>query len=142
MPLNIEQAVQRYVAGGTSAAARQKYIDGIQGFQGNPMELAAQQDQFFLQRVTESVTSGKRAAALRAVPVATWKQMAVTKGAPRLGPGMAAAQDKYRAHLQRFAPVYDRITQELATMPRGGLAAAQARSAKAIEIMMTAAGRA
>lgn len=142
MPVNVEQALQRYLTNGQSAAARQKYIDKINGFQGNPMQLAADQDQVYLQRVQESVSSGKRRAALLAVSPQVWKSMATSKGASRLGPGMQAAADKMRAALTKWAPIYDQVSNEVAQMPKGGLSEAQARSARAIEILMRAAGRA
>lgn len=142
MPVNVEQALQRYLTNGAGAAARQKYIDNINAFQGNPMQLAADKDDLFLQRVTESVTTGRRRAALLAVNPATWKQMAINKGAPRLGPGMQAASEKMRAALTKWAPIYDRVSQEVRQMPKGTMADAQARSARAIQILMEAAGRA
>jgi hypothetical protein len=142
MAVNVEQALQRYLTNGQSAAARQKYIDNINGFQGNPMQLAADQEQLYLQRIQEAVSSGKRRAALLAVNPQTWKQMAATKGAARLGPGMQAAQDKMRAALTKWAPIYDQVHNEVSQMPKGGLAESQARASRAIEILMRAAGRA
>ena len=138
--LNIDQIVQLYVDRGSGAAAKQKYIDSVNGVTENPMEKAAAQDDFFLQRVEESVRSGKRRQALLATPMSVWKTNSVTKGAERLGTGMRAAADRVRAHFQRFGPVYERVRSEVRSMPKGGLANAQARSARAIEILMQAAG--
>lgn len=141
MAVNIDQAVARYLANGASLAAKQKYIDKVNSFQGNPMELAANRDDVFLARVTESVTSGRRRQRLMATPVALWKQNAVTKGAERLGTGMKAAEPKVRAFFQRFAPTFDRASQEVRAMPKGTREDAKARANRAIDILMDAAGR-
>jgi hypothetical protein len=46
-----------------------------------------------------------------------------------------------RSAAQKWAPVYAQVSAECAAMPKGGKAEAAARAARAIEILMSAAGR-
>lgn len=142
MAFNAEQATKRYLESTQSGAARQKYIDGIQGVTESPMERAAQAEDLFLKRVEESVRSGRRAAKLRSTPMERWKANAIKKGAERLGSGAAAAADKMRAHMQRFGPVYDSIHEGVKSMPKGTEADALARVAFSMRKLKEAAGKA
>jgi hypothetical protein len=46
-----------------------------------------------------------------------------------------------RSAAQKWAPIYAQVSAECATMPKGGKAEAAARAARAIDILMSAAGR-
>ncbi len=142
MAKSAEQIAKRWQDAMASPQTAQRYRDGIDATTVNPMELAAQQDQFYLQQVQASVTSGKRAQRLRETPLSAWKDGAKNKGAGRLSSGAQQSAPKYRAALQKWAPIYAQVSSEVAQMPKGGLANAQARANRAIEIMMAAAGRA
>lgn len=140
--LTAEQMVQRYqtaMAAGTTVA---KYKEGIASVTESPMAKAATPEatDLYLRRVQESVSSGKRQAKLMAVPLQRYKDNATAK-ADRLASGAKAAIDKSRAHFQKWTPIYANVKDTVKAMPKGGMAEAQARSAKAIEMLMQAAGR-
>jgi len=120
-----------------------KYKDGITGFQGNPMALAAAPDaeQRFLSGVQLSVTSGKRSQILNAVPVERWRNNAINIGANLLGTGAQRAASKVDAFFQRWAPIYAQASAAAHALPKGGLANALARVQAAITVEMQAAGR-
>lgn len=136
-----DQIAAKYVT--NTGQARQSYIDGINGTTVNPMEMAASDEStaLYLNNVQASVSSGRRQAKLRSIPQSAWKDGAIKKGADRLATGAQAARSKVLAHFQKWGPIYDRVHQEVSQMPKGGAANAKARSAKAIDILMEAAGR-
>jgi len=121
----------------------QKYKDGINGFQGNPMALAAAPDAEarYLANVQASVSSGKRQQKLNSVPAQRWKDNAVNVGANALATGAVKAKPKVDDHFQRWAPVYNQMSDVVKSMPKGGMANAMARVQAAIGIAMQAAGR-
>lgn len=141
MATSAEQIVQRYQQAMASGVTAQRYKDGIDAVTQNPMEKAAAAAPYYLQRVQEAVSSGKYAEKLRQTPMARWKDGAKNKGAARLASGAAQAIDKVRAAAQKWAPIYNQVSETVQAMNKGGLVNAQARSAKAIEMMMSAAGR-
>lgn len=140
MAKSVDGIVKRYLDGMTSGAAKAKYLEGVESVTESPMEKAAAQDDFFLQRVEESVRSGKRAAKLRATPLSRWKDNAKKK-VDRLASGASAAVDKVRAHFTRWTPIYEDVARTVAAMPKGSRQASKDRAAKAIDMLMDAAGR-
>jgi hypothetical protein len=124
-----------------SPTTAQNYTNGVQGYNGNPMQAAADQQALYLQNVTDAVNSGRMKAALLATPVATWKTNSTTKGAGRISAGAAAAQQKVVQHFQKFGPVYAAIKQQVSQMPKGGMANSLARVQAAITALKTAAGK-
>lgn len=136
----MDQVTKRYLDGMTSGATKQKYIDGIDAVTESPMEKAALAEDLFLARVEESVRSGKRAAKLRATPLSRWKENAKKK-ADRLTSGAAAAVDKIRAHFTKWLPIYEDVSRTVNAMPKGSRQASKDRAAKAIDMLMDAAGR-
>ncbi|HLL33799.1 MAG TPA: hypothetical protein VK545_07890, partial [Streptomyces sp.] len=99
---NPEDMVQSYLQGMRSAGAKERYQRGIESYQGNPMARAAEADAKYLERVQESVSSGRRRNKLLAVPVQRWKDNAKGAGADRLASGAAKAAEKVRAHFTKF----------------------------------------
>lgn len=142
MSVNAAQAAKRYQDSMAAPSTKQKYVEGINGTTVNPMALAADAEALYLQRVTEASNSGRRRQKLLAANPATWKANASGKGANRLAEGAKTAADKVQAHFQKWGPIYDSVSSTVNAMPKGGLAEAQARSSKAIEMLMQAAGRA
>lgn len=134
-------AAQKWQNAMGSMQTQQNYVDGVNNTTVNPMQLAADAEQAYLQGVQDAVNSGRRTAKLLAVPVATWKANATGKGAQRLASGAQAALPKVQAHFQKWGPVYSQISQHVATMPKGGLAAAMARVQYTITALKQAAGK-
>lgn len=132
----------KWLAAMTGGAARQNYVDGINSTTVNPMQLAADQEQLYLAMVTESVNSGRRRAALMAVPMQTWKDNATGKGSVRLADGAKTAAPKMVAHFQKWQPVYDQASAAAAAIPKDGTTDTALRKvAAAIGVLKAAAGR-
>lgn len=140
MAKSVDSIVKRYLDGMTSGAAKSKYLEGIEAVTESPMEKAAAADDLYLQRVEESVRSGKRAAKLRATPLSRWKDNAKKK-VDRLASGATASADKVRGHFTKWTPIYEDISRTVQAMPKGSRQAAKDRVAKAIDMLMDAAGR-
>lgn len=140
--ITAEQAVARYMAGMSSSTATAKYKEGVQAVTESPMEKAASPASMdlYLKRVQDSVTSGRRRDRLLAVPLDRYKSNAIAK-ADRLASGAKAAADKVRAHFSKWMPIYKSVSDTVKNMPKGGVEEAKARSGKAIEMLMQAAGR-
>jgi hypothetical protein len=138
-----DQIVNNWASAMADGRTQQKYKDGINGYNGNPMAMAATDDalQRYAASCQNSVSSGRRAAALNAANPATWKTNATTVGAQRLASGGQKGKARYMAAMQKWAPIYTNISQTVASMPKGGLANAQARANRAIEMLMQAAGK-
>lgn len=139
--LTAETSVQRYLDGMNSPQAKKKYIEGIDSVTESPMQKAADADQLYLQRVSESVSSGRRRQALLAVPMQRWKDNAKGTGSERLASGARKASDKVRAHFQKWTPIYQQMKSEIAAMPKGTIEDSMARVRRAIEIAKQAAGK-
>ena len=138
------QAVANWLAAMGSAQTRTNYVNGIQAYQGNPMAQAATQEalQAYADGCANSVTSGRRAAALNASSPADWKTNAVNVGATRLASGAQKSQGKYTRKIAPYAAVWPQMRAAARALPKGGLANAQARAAAALQVIMQAAGTA
>ena len=99
------------------ASAGASYTDGVQSVTTSPTELAAQNEQGYLQGVTEAVASGRFAKGLRRVSLQQWKDAAVQKGASRLASGAAAAADKVSRFWTSFGPKLEQVTAQTNAMP-------------------------
>lgn len=137
-----QQAVANWLKGMSGAA--QAYKDGINATTVNPMQLAAAPAAMdaYLAGVQNSVTSGRRAAALQAADPGMWKQNAITVGASRLASGAQKAQGKYSNKIQKIAALWPQMKAAAAALPKGGLANAQARANAALQVLMQGAGTA
>jgi len=120
-----------------------KYKAGIMALTSSPTALAAQPDAInrYLSGIQESVSSGRRAAALNKVSLGEYQALA-TAGAANLGTGAQRKKAKWAAAMQPYGAVYASIQSQLAGMPKGGESAAVARAAVAIHALMAAAGKA
>ena len=138
-----QQAAQAWLTAMSSGTTSNNYKTGVQGVNESPMAAAATADatQRYLNGVQQSVASGKRQQALLAVSLQTWKDNAANKGAARLATGAAAASSKVQAFFTKWMPIFQQVSDQIKTMPKGGLANAQARSAMAIQMLMNAAGK-
>lgn len=95
---------------------QQKYKDGIARTTVNPMALAASPEAMdkYANAVQESVTSGRRAAALNNADPNQWKQNAQTVGASALATGATKSKAKHLKKMQQMAPVYAQASQAAA----------------------------
>lgn len=134
--------VQRYQDAMAASSTVTKYKQGIAGVTESPMAKAASPEatDLYLRRVQESVSSGKRQRKLLEAPLQRYKDNATAK-ADRLASGAKAANDKLRAHFQKWAPIYQSVHDAVQSMPKGTMDAAKQRAGKAIEMLMQAAGR-
>lgn len=132
----------KWLAALSGSAARQNYVDGINGTTVNPMQLAADADQLFLDRVTDSVNSGRRHRALMAASPQKWKENATGKGASRLAEGAKTAAPAVVAHFQKWDPIYEQARQAAAAIPKDGTTATAMRKVQAaMDVLKAAAGR-
>lgn len=144
MAINQEDGVLRWQQNLASDATKQKYIKKTANPKRNPMEAAAtdEANARLLASVRRSIESGRRSEKLRNTPLSKYINGCAKKGAERLQSGAASGVDAYRKAAAKWYPVMDQMSQEVAGMPKGGLANAKARSARALEIVMNAAGTA
>lgn len=126
----------------SGSQARTNYTEGINATTVNPMQLSADAEQLYLDRVTDSVNSGRRRQKLMAVPMQTWKDNAVGKGAARLADGAKTAANKVVAHFQKWDPIYEQARAAAAAIPKDGTTATAMRKVEAaIAVLKAAAGR-
>lgn len=139
-----QQAVANWLKAMASPQTQQAYKDGINNTTVNPMAQAAtpQAMDAYLNGVQQSVTSGRRAAALNAADPNMWKQNAVNVGASRLASGAQKSQGKYNNKISKYAAVWPQMRAAAQALPKGGLANAQARANAALAVIMQAAGTA
>jgi len=137
------QILQNWQGAMGNPATAQKYSAGINKVTTSPMEQAASADaeQRYIAGVQAAVNSGKRAAALRAVTLAQWKQQAMNVGAQRLASGATKGTPKYQTALQKWQPIYQEASNAAQSLPKGGFAQAQARWAASTQVLMAAAGK-
>jgi hypothetical protein len=107
------------------AAAGDAYKKGIMAVTENPMQKAAARVDAYVAGVQAKAQHW--AARLMATPMATWQGNAVAKGPQRLTDGATAAKPKVLAHMTAFLPVAAALKAQVASMPKGGRANAQAR---------------
>lgn len=120
------QMAANYQSAMASGTTRQKYIDGINGYQGNPMADAATPAamQRYQDGVMASITSGRRARGLQKANPAVWKQNAVQFGAAGLASGAQKAKSKVDAHFADWASTYEQASQAARAIQGSGMAAA------------------
>jgi len=90
---------------------------GIDGVSEAPGEKAAAKADKMLQNLTASVTSGKWAAQVAAVPLADWKTKTKEKVAQRLAGGVDGAMGKRQQFDQYLASTLNGVLPQVAAMP-------------------------
>jgi hypothetical protein len=126
------------------SAAGPAYTKGIQNYNGNPMAQAATPAamQAYQAGVMDSVSSGRRAAALNAADPAAWKSNAVTFGAPALATGAKKAEAKQRKKMASAPALWQAQRDTVAAMPQGhDVASATARVSAAMNLAKQAFGK-
>jgi hypothetical protein len=134
-----QQALQKWQAQMASPSTSAAYVNGINSTTVNPMQLAAQNVQGYVQGVAAS--QQKWVSKLQAVPLQTWKNNATQVGAPRLASGAQKAGPKYLAFAQNFAPIWAQMKTAAKAAASGPKSPqrAQARFGAAIQLLMSAA---
>ena len=95
MKTNATAAAQKWAT--NLGGAVNAYTQGVQGVTVAPGQKAAAAQATYIARVTEKAPIW--AANVAAVGLGEWQQAAVSKGAPRLASGAAAAQPKFTTFL-------------------------------------------
>lgn len=117
------------------AGAGQAYQDGIGGVTESPTAAAAAKLDKALANYTESITSGRMAAALNGVTLASWKAAAVA-GASRLTSGAAKGKPKMLKAQQVLIP----YQQQAAAAAKAAGDDPVARFTAAMNVMKSAKG--
>lgn len=138
MAKTADQATQRWKSAMASGTTRQNYIDGINGYQGNPMAQAATPAalQKYQDACALSVSSGRRAARLNASSPAVWKAQAVNFGASKLATAAQQSGPKYAAWAQSA-----QATWQAQTDAAKGASGALEKVRAAINVALRAAGK-
>ena len=114
--LNPTQAADKQVRNLSGSTAQIR--DGVNAVTESPMEKAAANEAGYLAGVQRAVESGKWAASLRRVDLATWKKNFLEKGIPRIASGAQAAKPKLVAFYTEFFPFLDTVERQIAQMPK------------------------
>jgi hypothetical protein len=122
------QAWQRGLQGAT-----EKIKQGVMAVTVAPTQLAAAQQNAYLQGVQRAVDSGKYAAGLRRVSLTDWQNATITKGVGRIASGATAALPKFESFMNQFLPHLQAGVNALQNMPRGDLNQNIARAVAMIE---------
>jgi hypothetical protein len=130
---DVQTAVQKWQRNMTASVPTIKA--GVMAVRESPMAKAADRADFYLQRVTDAVQSGKFQAALRSVSLADWQQATAEKGTARITAGVNAAVPKMTQFLGQLLPFTENVKRTIATMPKGGTAEADARMLAAVNMM-------
>jgi len=131
-----EQALEKYKRNlGNSG---QSYSEGVLAVKESPGKAAAREIGNYERGVMDALRSGKTKAAFEAIQLGPWQERTSTVGSQRL---VEAASDEVvaantLAAMNRWFPEAARISASVRGMPKGGLANAKARSARAIEMAM------
>jgi hypothetical protein len=90
---------------------------GIDRVTENPCEKAAAKQEKMIANLTESVRSGKWAAGLKRVDLASWKKAARDVGAARITAGINAAKEKVIAFATDLLRHEDTLKSKVDSMP-------------------------
>ena len=134
-------AAKNWLAAMQSPTTAANYKDGINSTTVNPMALAAANAQGYLLGVQQAVNDGRFQAALNNASPAVWKANATGPGVQNLQTGAIKGAPKYSAFTAKFGPVWDSVSAQVKTMPKGGWAAAVARMQVNYAALRSAAGK-
>lgn len=133
--LSPADALKKWQSGMQQAGTNYKL--GVQSFQGNPGQLAADQQDAYLAGVNAS--AGLWADRLRNTPPEFWKQRCADVGASRLQEAGTKSAGRMGAFLQKFLPFVQNAKSQLPK--RGPRGSNNARSAMMADILHAARGQ-
>ena len=113
--LSAEEATARLVAGAQAAAGR--YVDGIRGYSGNPMEAAAAKAQKAQAGFVDAIQSGKWQRGLAAATREEWVAGATSGGGSAYTAGIQAKQGKIARKLGPALETTYSVADRVASMP-------------------------
>ena len=87
----------------------QAYKDGVSAAK-DVIAKGVAAEAHYAEALQATIASGKRAKKLQEVSDDQWRQAAITKGATRIGPGMAAAEAKMNTGLGKVLSVIQGVT--------------------------------
>lgn len=114
--LTTEQVLTKYQAAMSRPSTADNYKKGIQGYQGNPMELAAAAQDKWADGVMAARDSGKFRRKLLATPREVWANNAVNYGAGALSNGAKKAAPKMARSLAVMVPAWNSIKSQVKNM--------------------------
>ncbi len=123
-PTEAAEKLIRRLQGATQDIAR-----GVARVTEAPGIAAAAAQDLMLQRIIESIQSGRWAEAVSAVSLSDWKTAMTDKGIPRISQGIQAAQPQLVNFYSKLLPALEQISAEVNQMPKGDIEASIARSA-------------
>jgi hypothetical protein len=135
MAKSLQQTVANYT--GSAGTAQSRWLDGINSTTVDPTALAAQAGAAAVTNYTQSITSGRWAAALQKAGKQGWLSGAQAK-ASNYATGIGNAGPKYQAAMQTWLPIIDNAAATVRAMPSGSLAASQARASQFMAILYNA----
>jgi hypothetical protein len=94
---------------------------GVQAVTVAPTQLAARQQDAYLQGIQNAVASGKWAAGLQRVSLGDWQNSMITKGIPRIQQGAIAGKPRVENFMGQLIPFIQTQQRALAATPRGSL---------------------
>jgi hypothetical protein len=110
---NISQSADKFVR--RAQAATQDYQAGIQSPRAPWQESTSAAAPVYQAAMAESLAQNRYQKGVNASSNSEWSTAAITKGAPRFAPGVAAAKDKWQRKFQPYANVIQGVTLS----PRG-----------------------
>ena len=129
--LTPQQVAAKWVRNTSNATEALKA--GVQGVTTAPTSLAAQAQDRYVQGVQNAVSSGRWQKGLMGVSLADWQNAMLTKAVARIPGGVSAATQKFTDFMSAWLPYEAQLQARIAGMPKGDLAASQARAAAAIQ---------
>lgn len=135
MAKSLQQTVANYT--GSAGTAQSRWLDGIQATQVDPTALAAAAGAAAVSNYTQSITSGRWAAALQRAGKQAWLSGSAAKQG-NYATGIGNAGPKYQAAMQTWLPIIDNAAATVRAMPSGSLAASQARASQFMAILYNA----
>lgn len=113
--LTAEEATQRLIQGAQGATGR--YVDGIRGYQGNPMEAAAAKSAKALAGFQDAIQSGKWQRGLAGSSREEWVAGATAGGASAWVAGLTAKSAKVARKLGPALEATYTVADRVASMP-------------------------
>jgi len=129
MAKSVEQTFNKYRRNLTAAVGDMEY--GAKNTSKSQTKNAIKQKQLMIDNHAKAIQSGKWERGLTEAGDAKWERNYVEKGLPKIGLGIDANADEIKAKFSAVIDNGERVSAEVAKMPKGGLNNAAARAMKA-----------